>query len=429
MTAIHANPNGSRKGNAELGADGKTDMDAEGELQLVEERAVVEEAGFVWESRYTQSWEILKEDDAGTLQPTLAVMVQRESEYLQRRRATADAALRRGILRHVAILLDWSQAAAASDVPPNRAVWCVALAVRPFVREFFEQNPLSQLALIVLCDGVASKISDLSANLVDHEAALDRLVAGAASPESAPRGDLSLQNGLEVARSILSHIPGHGTREALLLQIALSSVDPGSIFDLIPALVSAKIRVSVVSCSAEIAVARRLTRSTGGSYGVALNDAHFSDLAKEHLTPPAIASKDSRAASFLVKMGFPSQVVESRPSLCVCHGRLVTKTFRCPRCRARLCQLPMDCVLCQLTLISAPHLAKSYHHLFPVANYVQDALAAASLCFACGRPSDPTHMHSGYYSGRCSRCCQEFCAPCNHFVHNVLYNCPGCLCV
>ena len=36
------------------------------------------------------------------------------------------------------------------------------------------------------------------------------------------------------------------------------------------------------------------------------------------------------------------------------------------RCRARVVELPCSCHICGLTLVSSPHLARSYHHLFPV---------------------------------------------------------------
>ena len=32
----------------------------------------------------------------------------------------------------------------------------------------------------------------------------------------------------------------------------------------------------------------------------------------------------------------------------------------------RYCELPVECRGCGLTLVSAPHLARSYHHLFPL---------------------------------------------------------------
>ncbi len=39
---------------------------------------------------------------------------------------------------------------------------------------------------------------------------------------------------------------------------------------------------------------------------------------------------------------------------------------RVPRLQARVLELPTACHVCGLTLVSSPHLARSYHHLFPV---------------------------------------------------------------
>ena len=113
--------------------------------------------GFSWESRYTQSWEILREDDSGTLQPTLAMLVQRDSEYLRRRRMTADAALRRGIMRHIVILIDWSVAASTVDVSEPAPRWRAGQfrlsrsrdLERPV--ELFEIRDDEQLCSPVLC--------------------------------------------------------------------------------------------------------------------------------------------------------------------------------------------------------------------------------------------------------------------------------------
>lgn len=32
-------------------------------------------------------------------------------------------------------------------------------------------------------------------------------------------------------------------------------------------------------------------------------------------------------------------------------------------------ELPCECHVCGLTLVSSPHLARSYHHLFPVKGF------------------------------------------------------------
>lgn len=385
----------------------------------------VNESGFSWENRYAQSWEILREDSAGTLQPTLSLLVQRESEYLHRRRIAADTALRRGIMRHIVLLLDWSIAAASTEVTPNRAVWMVNFAIRPLIRDFFEQNPLGQVSLVTLKDGLAEIISELSPNSSQHNLALDQIVQTAIQPEGAPRGSLSIQNGLQVAQSILKHTPGHGTREVLLFQIGLASHDPGNIFDILPGLKAAKIRTSAISLYGEVSVIRLLTKETDGTYSVAVNDSHFGELSKEQLTPP-VTSRDSKATSYLVPMGFPTHINYKTAVLCACHGELRLEGFQCPHCHSLTCQLPIDCPICKLTLISAPHLAKSYHYLFPVSNYLEiDGLTGK--CFACSGPIIPNENVEGYRSGQCHRCKDNFCAQCNYTVHSLLYNCPGCL--
>ena len=40
--------------------------------------------------------------------------------------------------------------------------------------------------------------------------------------------------------------------------------------------------------------------------------------------------------------------------------------YACPRCHSAYCELPVECNVCGLTLVAAPHLARAYHHLFPL---------------------------------------------------------------
>lgn len=56
--------------------------------------------------------------------------------------------------------------------------------------------------------------------------------------------------------------------------------------------------------------------------------------------------------------------------------------FACPRCCSLQAQLPSRCHVCGLTLVSSPHLARSYHHLFPVKPFAEvdrHQLAAAQV--------------------------------------------------
>ena len=82
------------------------------------------------------------------------------------------------------------------DLRPNR----YALTLRyvgEFVTEFFEQNPISQLGIIGMRDGIAVRVSDMSGNPSDHISNLQALHA------QEPKGSPSLQNALDMARAAL----------------------------------------------------------------------------------------------------------------------------------------------------------------------------------------------------------------------------------
>lgn len=149
------------------------------------------------------------------------------------------------------------------------------------------------------------------------------------------------------------------------------------------------------------------------------------------------------------------------------HNKPTTNTFQCPRCLGAACAIPSDCYICGLKLISSPHLARSYHHLFPVDAFldtdgrtspiVQSPVKKAVLpnvathCFACQTSfehapvSTPTTAASASRSMprspavgnapkdidqrrfQCGRCHQCFCYDCDIFIHETLHNCPGCV--
>ena len=109
---------------------------------------------------------------------------------------------------------------------------------------------------------------------------------------------------------------------------------------------------------------------------MALNEGHFKDLLFELIPPPAqravarTSGPGANPAADLMLMGFPTRLpATSPPGLCACHGELKSEGFLCPRCAAQVCDVPTDCDVCGLMIVSSPHLARSYHHLFPVKPY------------------------------------------------------------
>ncbi|GLC63541.1 hypothetical protein PLESTF_000047400 [Pleodorina starrii] len=249
--------------------------------------------------------------------------------------------------------------------------------------------------------------------------------------------------------SLLRSLPPYGHREVLLVFAALATCDPGNVMDSLRAAKEQHIRVSVVGVAAEVYVCRRIAEETGGSYGVALNEAHLEQLMMGHSNPPPATSAQAKAE--LVRMGFPQRSTEEASSAVFVglEARLLSGSYTCPRCKSRVPELPCECHICGLTLISSPHLARSYHHLFPVPPYHEDnqeraAEAAAALsgqpamrdevttstglyCFGCLREvSQPGTAGQLHLTLRCGQCKQVFCFECDAYVHEQLHNCPGC---
>ncbi|QSS62476.1 transcription factor TFIIH complex subunit Ssl1 [Histoplasma capsulatum] len=268
-----------------------------------------------------------------------------------------------------------------------------------------------------------------------------------------------------------SHTPTHGTREVLIIFGALLSSDPGDIHQTITALVADKIRISIIGLAAQVAICRDLCARTNNGddtvYGVALNEQHFRELFMDVTAPPATTvaptstptafsangpktTTTSTTTSSLLMMGFPSLTLTTTPtpSLCACHSKPSRAGYLCCRCNAKVCTLPSSCPCCGLTLILSTHLARSYHHLFPLMNWVEvswrrAARKRSASCFACGvgfprmpklvsgEPEETAKAAVGVgvsVSGRyeCPVCECHFCIDCDVFAHEVVHNCPGC---
>lgn len=140
----------------------------------------------------------------------------------------------------------------------------VTNCVEAFVREFFDQNPLSHLGIIIIRNGIAHRLTDLSGSPESHIKALANNLECS--------GDSSLQNALDLAHGYLAQIPSYGHREVLVLYSALSTCDPGDVMDTIRKCKDAKMRCSVVGLSAEIYICKHLCEETGGTYSVALDE-------------------------------------------------------------------------------------------------------------------------------------------------------------
>lgn len=74
---------------------------------------------------------------------------------------------RLGMMRHLYLVVDASDAMTDQDLKPTRQL-CTAKLLEGFVEEFFDQNPISQLGVIAMRNKRAEKIADLAGNSKNH---------------------------------------------------------------------------------------------------------------------------------------------------------------------------------------------------------------------------------------------------------------------
>ncbi|XP_057670345.1 general transcription factor IIH subunit 2 [Diorhabda carinulata] len=374
-----------------------------------------------WETGYEKTWESIKEDDEGFLQASVADIVQRAK---RKRQSLKHGSQKLGMMRHLFILLDCSESMSSQDLKPTRLI-CTLKLVEMFLEEFFDQNPISQVGIILMQNKRAEKISELAGNCRKHIKVINSL------NRTSLQGEPSLQNGLDMAMSSLKLLPAHASREILVIMGSLTTCDPGDITKTIDILKQEGVRCSVIGLAAEVHVCRLLADQTNGTYNVILDDIHFKDLLMQQVDPPPAAMC---LESNLIKMGFPHQLnvegSEEPLTMCMCHvdssddgSKLTTGGYYCPQCYSKYCELPVECRACGLTLVSAPHLARSYHHLFPAANYIEINFDnQVNGCFACQRILGEADKQ--VYN--CPNCKKIFCIDCDIFIHETLHTCPGC---
>ncbi|KAI7688249.1 hypothetical protein SSS_07687 [Sarcoptes scabiei] len=318
-------------------------------------------------------------------------------------------------MRHLVIIVDMSDAMNQIDLKPNRFVCCIRL-LEKFISDFVDQNPISQLCFIVTRNKRAERISELSGNLKLHSEALNSL-----KNSNQCVGEVSMHNALKMAHSMLRYMPPHTSREILFIIGSLTSCDPCDIHKTIELLAKDHIRSSVIGLSAEVYICKELSIKTNGVYNIALDETHLKDLLFEYLNP----LPSSITESTLMRIGFPKYEINSLPSMCVCHldddePRLTVSGYFCRQCNSKYCDLPVECKICGLTLLSASHLARSYHHLFPVEPFIEITNVTKAKCFGCLKLLENKSVTS------CQLCENIFCVDCDLMIHEISHVCPGC---
>jgi transcription initiation factor TFIIH subunit 2 len=446
--------------------------------------------GYAWEDEYQRSWDIVKDSEDGerSLETVIQTMIERRKKKILK---NPSLPFQRGIIRTLIVIIDGSLMMLEKDLRPTRFGMTLSL-LQEFVVEFFDQNPISQLGILMMRNGVANLISEVS-GLPQYHIDRIRQVKSRQHNKYEPKGDPSLQNSLEMARSLLKYNFGSNkndtknSKEVLIIFGALFTSDPGDIHKTIDLLAKDEIKVKVIGLSAQVAICQELVNKTNhqpkGSnskeYGVIMNEAHFKELLMDCVVPLPIKESEkapevNRNGVPLIKMGFPSKfhpylsnslnnsnftiefpilnashptegsnaskqavTVQNNTSSTTSTALSTAVGYQCPQCKNKVCNLPTICPVCGLMLILSTHLARSYHHLIPLAPFTEVPVSTSytsSHCNGCllifpkGIKSDSQSkldlMTSSRY--RCMKCKQDYCIDCDLFIHETLHNCPGC---
>lgn len=402
---------------------------------------------FQWERELERPWQALKEGADGRL-------IDASGSFSRGTRAgglgariggteNADAGpLQRGLLRHVILVVDLSSAPTSVDMLPSRA-GAVVGAATSFVSAFFDSNPISSLGLFIARDGVANKLCDLTGNAKLVRAALRGSVGTVIDPKTCG-GAFSFEHVLRATTGVLSLHPSIATREVIIIHSSLASVDPGDVFAALRDSVNARVRVSILSLAGEVFLAARVAADTGGAYNVPENVDALRGMLLAHCAPPARRAVDAAAAAVSgpTAVGFPTRHHEAE-ALCACHHKLRSATYECPRCSARACDVPSQCAVCGLRLLSALALARSYHLIFPVPTFLKvpqinqgggggDTVMIVEgplCCAACQEPfgvADSEETEGVTTARECPSCAIRVCVACDDTIHHDLHVCPGC---
>ena len=146
-----------------------------------------------------------------------------------------DKAVHRGVMRFSILIIDLSSGIKIPDYKPTRAIviktyvevrryiltilyciWLLHIIIniiyiyiyKEFIKDFFDQNPLSSLGIITCLDGKAKKVSNLSSNPIKHIEDFSASIKLAYGD-----GGMSLYNCLNLAKRMFENVPTYGNKE------------------------------------------------------------------------------------------------------------------------------------------------------------------------------------------------------------------------
>ncbi|KAF0991507.1 hypothetical protein HZS_5034 [Henneguya salminicola] len=368
-----------------------------------------DENSYRWMSTYERTWETIKEDDSGSILSSIKNIESYNKRQSQISKIKPHASFM-SVMRQLILIIDISETIMAYDYHPNRLEVIIKL-LENFLNNFFDQNPISQIGIIVTSNSKANIICDLTSDDHKLKTALKNISSAGGFP--------SIQNSIEIGVRVLEGVPSSSSREILIIYSSTTTCDPGDIFETISKI--SNMCVSVISLSSEMFLLKYIASNTYGTHFVCTDEHHLRECLSFHLNFPQQFDKNKKYENqaTLIRMGFPAHSITQWPTFCACHFDQSNIGFFCPQCNSKYCSLPTECSVCGLLLVLAPHLARSYQRFFPL-NSFKEMINDNYICRACGYSIYESHVY------QCQCCKNIFCSDCDISCHDTLGFCPGC---
>lgn len=195
-------------------------------------------------------------------------------------------------LRKLHLVIDFSQVMLDKDFNPN-IIYMVLTKAIEFVTEFFELNPLSNIALSMMKDRKCNLLCDFENNPNELVRILDNLRKKNSISEDKffedlnkdsdtnvattdiPSGTISMENTLKATCELMADQPLFYVRELLVLLGSSNSRDSYDIYEAVDKINSCYIVVNMISVSSLPFVFQQICIKSKGKFEVALNEHDF----------------------------------------------------------------------------------------------------------------------------------------------------------
>lgn len=166
----------------------------------------VQQTNYAWMGDFNQHLGGLYNDyDLSSMIPNETQRKIERKNYMDKLNSNAET---RSMIRYLTIIIDLSAAMKLTDLKPSRLA-VTKRQLKKFVKDFFDQNPLSLINILTTNSGKSMMISDFFNSPNEH---IEK-IAGLQISDGGP----SLQNALELSISCFSDVPRYAFKEVLVI--------------------------------------------------------------------------------------------------------------------------------------------------------------------------------------------------------------------